>query len=113
LKDFNLFLDDLGDSELEVAQFIKSSKNCAQLVDKLGYIYNKHQRNTDGTLIWWKCREFFNRKAEMKCRARATTQGFYITKRTSVHTHQPQMVEVSPQKESSENIAKEENSESI
>ena len=49
----------------------------------------------------------------MKCRARATTQGFYITKRTSVHTHQPQMVEVSPKKESSENIAKEENSESI
>ena len=99
--------------DLEEAQFVKSSRGHAQLVDKLGFIYNKHQSNSKGTLIWWKCREFFNRKSEMKCRARATTQGFYITKRTSVHTHQPQMVEVSPKKESSENIAKEENSESI
>ena len=99
--------------DLEEAQFVKSSRGHAQLVDKLGFIYNKHQGNAKGTLIWWKCREFFNRKSEMKCRARATTQGFYITKRTNVHTHQPQMVEVSPKKESSENIAKEENSESI
>jgi len=89
LKAFNLFLDDLGDSELEVAQFIKSSKNCAQLVDKLGYIYNKHQRNTDGTLIWWKCKEFQRNKTEIRCRARCTTKGFYITKKTNVHTHPP------------------------
>ena len=89
LNDFNLLLDDLGDSELEVAQFIKSSKNCAQLVDKLGYIYNKHQRNTDGTLIWWKCKEFQRNKTEIRCRARCTTKGFYITKKTNVHTHPP------------------------
>ena len=89
LKAFNLFLDDLGDSELEVAEFIKSSKNCAQLVDKLGYIYNKHQRNTDGTLIWWKCKEFQRNKTEIRCRARCTTKGFYITKKTNVHTHPP------------------------
>jgi len=102
-----------GKDELEEAQFVKSSRGHAQLVDKLGFIYNKHQSNAKGTLIWWKCREFFSRKSEMKCRARATTQGFYITKRTNVHTHQPQMVEASPKKESSENIAKEEKSESI
>ena len=84
LKAFNLFLDDLGDSELEVAEFIKSSKNRAQLVDKLGYIYNKHQRNTDGTLIWWKCKEFQRNKTEIRCRARCTTKGFYITKKTNV-----------------------------
>ena len=89
LNAFNLFFDDLGDSELEVAQFIKSSKNCAQLVDKLGYIYNKHQRNTDGTLIWWKCKEFQRNKTEIRCRARCTTKGFYITKKTNVHTHPP------------------------
>ena len=93
----------------EEAQFVKSARGHAQLVDKLGYVYNKHQSNKQGTLIWWKCREFFSRKTEVRCRARATTEGFFITKHTNVHTHPPQ-VEALPQ-ESSHNVSKDESSE--
>ena len=79
----NLFLD-----QLEVAQFIMSSKGHAQLVDKLGYIYNKHQNSQNGITVWWKCSEYYKQRPAT-CKARATTEGFSITKFTNSHTHSP------------------------
>jgi hypothetical protein len=75
--------------DLEEAQFIQSFRGHAQLVDKIGYIYNKHQTNKDGTIIWWRCKEF-HKKSLTRCRARATTEGFFITGHSNTHTHPPQ-----------------------
>ena len=74
-----MLLDGLDD-----AQFIVSRRGNAQLVDKAGYIYNKH--HVPGKKVWWKCVES-KKKQFRDCKARATTEGFYITQYTNVHTH--------------------------
>jgi len=79
----NLLLDGVDE-----AQFIKSRNGHAQLVDKAGYVYNKHQSSQSGKgkKVWWKCVES-KKKQFRDCKARATTEGFYITQYTNVHTH--------------------------
>ena len=86
----NLLLDGVDE-----AQFIVSRRGHAQLVDKTGYVYIKHQSCKSGTekKVWWKCSES-KKKQFSDCKARATTEGFYITKYTNVHTHPaPKLVE--------------------
>ena len=85
LKDLHLFLDELDIESLDVAQFIRSTKGQAQLVDKAGQIYNRHKTNQKQTIIYWRCRE--HKKAA--CNGRVQTQGFYITKYVGIHTHPP------------------------
>ena len=80
-----MLLDGLDD-----AQFIVSRRGHAQLVDKAGYIYNKH--HLPGKKVWWKCSEYH--KKQFDCKARATTEGSYITKYSNCHTHPvPELVE--------------------
>ena len=80
-----MFLDGLDD-----AQFIVSRRGNAQLVDKVGYIYNKH--HVPGKKVWWKCSEYH--KKPFDCRARAKAEGCYITRYTNIHTHPvPELVE--------------------
>jgi len=77
-----LFLDGLDE-----AQFVVSRKGLPQLVDKAGYLYSKHQSGEGkGKKVWWICVES-KKKQFRDCKARATTEGFYITKYTNVHTH--------------------------
>ena len=85
MKDLHLFLDELDIESLDVAQFIRSTKGQAQLVDKAGQIYNRHKTNQKQTIIYWRCRE--HKKAA--CNGRVQTQGFYITKYVGIHTHPP------------------------
>ena len=80
LKDLNLFLD-----ELDVAQFIKSTKGHAQLVDKAGNIYNRHKTNSSQTVIYWRCTQH----KKSTCFGRVQTQGFFITKYVNKHSHPP------------------------
>ena len=70
---------------MEDAQFIKSTKGHAQLVDKSGYIYNRHKTNSKQTIIYWRCTQ--HKKAA--CYARVQTEGFYITKYVGTHSHPP------------------------
>ena len=80
-------LDEM-ESELEVTNFIMSSKGHAQLVDKAGQVYNRHKTNQDQTVIYWRCRE--HRKSGVTfCNGRVQTQGFYITKHVGIHSHPP------------------------
>ena len=72
------FLDDL-----EVAHFMRSTKGHAQLVDKSGYIYNKHRTNASG-IIFWSCRE----DKRWGCKARVHTEGFHIIKYCNQHSHE-------------------------
>ena len=86
LKDLNLFLDELdSDIELDVAQFIKSTKGHAQLVDKAGNIYNRHKTNSSQTVIYWRCTQH----KKSTCFGRVQTQGFFITKYVNKHSHPP------------------------
>ena len=79
----NLFFVD----GLDEAQFIQSARGFAQLVDKSGYIYTRHQSKKSRT--WWKCVEKTSKANS--CNARATTEGFHITKYFKTHTHPPPM----------------------
>ena len=72
---------------LDEAQFIQSARGFAQLVDKSGYIYTRHQSKKSRT--WWKCVEKTSKTNP--CNARATTEGFNITKYFKTHTHPPPM----------------------
>ena len=86
LKDLNLFLDELdSDIELDVAQFIRSTKGQAQLVDKAGNIYNRHKTNSSQTIIYWRCTQH----KKSTCFGRVQTQGFFITKYVNKHSHPP------------------------
>ena len=76
---------------LDVAQFMRSSKGHPQLVDKAGFIYNKHRTNKDG-LIFWSCRDF----KRSDCRARVHTKGFHIIKYQKEHSHDQPAVPFTP-----------------
>ena len=58
----------------------------AQLVDKAGYVYNRHRTNGDGT-VGWCCR------AKKKgCKARILTNGIYILRHNNEqHMHDTPM----------------------
>ena len=81
ISNYNLFFVD----GLDEAQFIQSARGFAQLVDKSGYIYTRHQSKKSRT--WWKCVEKTSKANP--CNARATTEGFHITKYFKTHTHPP------------------------
>lgn len=68
------------------ARFIKSSHGRPILVDKEGYSYI-HAKNskTSSSKVFWTCR----RIKKFNCKARATTDGFYIVKYQNVHSHSP------------------------
>ena len=83
ISNYNLFFVD----GLDEAQFIQSARGFAQLVDKSGYIYTRHQSKKSRT--WWKCVEKTSKANP--CNARATTEGFHITKYFKTHTHPPPM----------------------
>jgi len=72
-----------GKDDLEVAHFMRSTKGHAQLVDKSGYIYNKHRTNASG-IIFWSCRE----DKRWGCKARVHTEGFHIIKYCNQHSHE-------------------------
>ena len=83
ISNYNSFFVD----GLDEAQFIQSARGFAQLVDKSGYIYTRHQSKKSRT--WWKCVEKTSKANP--CNARATTEGFHITKYFKTHTHPPLM----------------------
>jgi len=73
-----------GKDDLEVAHFMRSTKGHAQLVDKSGYIYNKHRTNASSGIIFWSCRE----DKRWGCKARVHTEGFHIIKYCNQHSHE-------------------------
>ena len=76
----------------EPVQFVRSKFGNALLMDKVGYLYQKSGENQAKTKIYWKClnnsKSIQNSKQKTisyKCRARANTEGFYITGYHSSH----------------------------
>ena len=77
---------------LEPVQFVRSKFGNALLMDNAGYLYQKSGENQAKTKIYWKClnnsKSIQNSKQKTipyKCRARANTEGFYITGYHSSH----------------------------
>ena len=68
---------------MEEATFLRSQKGQPILMDREGFLYCAN-RKTD-TRIYWKC-QCAKKKG---CRGRAMTEGFFITKKSGEHTHQP------------------------
>ena len=50
-------------------------------MDKSGYLYQKSGENQNKSKIYWRCLN----NIKFKCRARASTDGFYITGYISSH----------------------------
>ena len=75
-----MFPDDVF--EIQEAKFIKSEKGGVTLMDKADYIYYKQK--VSGPKIHWDCRQ----RKRLKCKGRASTQGFNIIK-LSEHNHPP------------------------
>ena len=71
--------------DLEEAQFITNASGYVQLLDNSGYIYSENKSNKEATKKWWIC----NTHLKSGCKARATTEGSYITKHTNAHSHKP------------------------
>ena len=74
----NLFSDDF-----EMGKFITREKGNPQLLDTLGYSYNRHKSNLSKTKVYWRCSQM----RLFKCMARATTEGNFIVKHVGEHSH--------------------------
>jgi len=70
-------------TDKEEATFLRSQKGQPLLMDRAGYLYCAN-RKTDKR-IYWKCQNF----RKKNCKARALTEGFFVTKKSGFHTHQP------------------------
>ena len=88
----NLFSDPLKtdgtETETEVAKFVESSKANPMLLDKDGYVFTANRKR--GRKIYWLCRENKN----MKCPAKASTNGIYVTKWTDKHNHEKRPIQL-------------------
>ena len=64
-----------------MAKFTTSREGNLKLMDMAGYEYTKH--NASGIKIYWRCCKYKN----LKCFARATTEGNYVVKNVGEHNH--------------------------
>ena len=79
---------DSGNSSLqEPAKFSKTRRGNPMLVDADGYTYLMSKKESDQ--LYWGCRVARTVKTD-KCKARAVTKGFFITKKFKSHSHEPQ-----------------------
>ena len=58
------------------------------LLDKDGYVFTANKKR--GRKIYWICRENKN----MKCPAKASTNGIYVTKWTNKHNHEKRPIQL-------------------
>ena len=70
------------------ARFVKNNRGAASLIDIEGFVYHKHKNSKNLSQVFWSCRD----RKKYQCKARATTQGFEIIKK-SAHNHSPPIEE--------------------
>ena len=68
-----------------MGHFIESKYGNAILKDTKGYFYLVNNRAKKCDKIFWKCREY----KKLKCYAKATTTGVYVSEWRGEHNHPP------------------------